>query len=76
MGRWGCSQRHIELKDAAAGRTTQAAGISEFTVSMLSILQREGIRQLPGVCWYPAESAACNELRIKVASRIFMIIRP
>ena len=23
-----------------------------------SILQREGIRQLPGVCWYPAECAA------------------
>ncbi len=27
-----------------------------------SILQREGIRQLPGICWYPAESAVCNRL--------------
>ena len=23
-----------------------------------SILQREGIRQLPGICWYPAERTA------------------
>jgi len=22
-----------------------------------SILRREGMRQLPGICWYPAETA-------------------
>lgn len=27
-----------------------------------SILRREGIRQLPGICWYPAEGAVCNRL--------------
>ena len=25
-----------------------------------SILQREGIRQLPGICWYLTEGVICN----------------
>ena len=34
-----------------------------------SILRREGIRQLPGICWYPAKRTTSNR-EIKVAPRI------
>lgn len=34
-----------------------------------SILQREGIRELPGICWYPAKRTG-SAREFKVAPRI------
>ena len=39
-----------------------------------SILQRRGIRQLPGICWYPAKRTVSGR-EFKVAPRI-KFIRP
>ena len=52
------SQRVREAESRTERRQANGSRRAQGTAVWLSILRRAGIRQLPGICWYPAKCAA------------------